>query len=212
MPNDSMIKKCGIAVSFNYFMQYRLQERRDMLMEKRISEKECENLYKICNTPPHVIAHCRAVSRTAVEIGQKLNLHGFNLDLDLIRGAGLSHDVARTSENHGEEGAKILEKFGYRAEADIVRVHMYYDFNSFEKLNETDLVCLGDRLVIEGHYAGLDKRFEYIMHKAPQDEKIRSRLLQKKKETRELLDKIEKTMGETVDSLFSGHSTSDEEA
>lgn len=178
-------------------------------MEKRITEKECEKLYKICSTPPHVIAHCSAVSHTAVEIGRRLNNHGFNLDLDLIRGAGLSHDIARTLENHGEEGAKILESFGYQAEADIVRVHMYYDFNSFENLNETDLVCLGDRLVIEGQYAGLDKRFEYIMNKAPQDEKIRSRLLLKKKETKALLDKIEKAIGETVDNLFSAHNTSE---
>lgn len=97
-------------------------------MEKRITEKECEKLYKICSTPPHVIAHCSAVSHTAVEIGRRLNNHGFNLDLDLIRGAGLSHDIARTLENHGEEGAKILESFGYQAEADIVRVHMFLGF------------------------------------------------------------------------------------
>lgn len=86
---------------------------------------------------------------------------------------------------------------------------MFYDFNSFENLNETDLVCLGDRLVIEGQYAGLDKRFEYIMNKAPQDEKIRSRLLLKKKETKALLDRIEKAIGETVDNLFSAHNTSE---
>lgn len=85
-----------------------------MFMEKRITEKECEKLYKICSTPPHVIAHCSAVSHTAVEIGRRLNNHGFNLDLDLIRGAGLSHDIARTLENHGEEGAKYWKALGIR--------------------------------------------------------------------------------------------------
>lgn len=171
-------------------------------MTKRITEKECQALYEKYHTPPHVIAHCRAVSRVAAEIGLRMNLCGASLDLDLIKGAGLAHDVARAGDKHWEIGADILENLGYIQEAEIVRVHMFYDLNRFENLNETDLVCLGDRLVIEDHYAGIDKRFDYIINKAPNDKDIRDKLLNKKEETKILIKSIEQFIGQTIDSLF----------
>lgn len=172
-------------------------------MTKRITEQQCEALYEKYQTPPHVIAHCKAVSRVALEIGRQLSLHGFHLDLELIKGAGLAHDVARTSEEHWNKGADILQGLGFSDEADIVRVHMQYRFNKLEDFNETDLVCLGDRLVIEGHYAGMDKRFDYIINKAPKDEATRSRLMRIKEENKVLLKEIEGVIGQTIDSLFS---------
>ena len=39
-------------------------------------------------------------------------------------------------------------------------------FSDFDKLDETDLVCLGDRLVKEDQYVGLNDRIDYIIHKA----------------------------------------------
>ena len=171
-------------------------------MTKRITEEECNDLYEKFHTPPHVIAHCRAVSAVAVKIAEKLNQCGTHLDLALIQGAGLAHDVVRTCDKHWEAGAEILEKMGYQAEADIVRVHMTYDFHPFSRLDETDLVCLADRLVKENEYVGLDLRIEYILQKAPNDCEVRKRILSKKEQTRKLMDEIEKTIGQTIDSLF----------
>ena len=171
-------------------------------MVKRITEEECEELFQKYKTPAHVIGHCRAVSNTAVTIGRKLNEHGFALDLDLIKGAGLVHDVARVSEEHWEVGAKILEDLGYRDEADIVRVHMRYDFHDFDRLDETDLVCLGDRLVKEDQYVGLSDRIDYIIHKAGDRPEVTSRILEKKAETQHFMNKIEECIGQTIDSLF----------
>ena len=59
-------------------------------MRKRITEEEVNKLYEEFNTPPNVIRHCKAVAGTALSIASALNEHGFELDLDLIRGAGLS--------------------------------------------------------------------------------------------------------------------------
>ncbi len=171
-------------------------------MTKRITEAECAALYEAYHTPPHVIAHCRAVSHTAWEIGRQMNLHGAHLDLDLIKGAGLAHDVARTSEKHGEIGAKMLEELGYPDEAAIVRVHMTYDFHEFSQIDETDLVCLADRLVKEDCYVGLDARIDYILHKAPKAEAVQRRILEKKEQTRQLIKQIETLIGQTIDSLF----------
>lgn len=171
-------------------------------MVKRITEEECEALFKKYHTPEHVIGHCRAVSHTAVMIGKKLNEQGFALDIDLIKGAGLAHDVARVRDKHWEVGAEILEDLGYRDEAAIVRVHMTYDFHAFDKLDETDLVCLGDRLVKENQYVGLNERIDYIIHKAGDVPEKTQRILQKKAETEDFMNHIEETIGQTIDSLF----------
>lgn len=171
-------------------------------MERRITEDQCRVLYVEYKTPERVIGHCEEVAKVAVRIAEELNKNGHNFDIALIEGAGLAHDVARTFENHGEIGAKILESKGYNAEAEIVRVHMYHDFNPIEKLEETDMVCLGDRLVTEDHYVGLDDRIDYIIKKQSDDLKRTQLILSKKKETRELISKIESEIGKSLDDLF----------
>ena len=45
------------------------------------------------NTPTHVIGHCKAVTLVAMTIGKELNEKGYNLDIELIQGAGLAHDA-----------------------------------------------------------------------------------------------------------------------
>lgn len=171
---------------------------------KRISEEEVNKLYQEYSTPDHVKAHCKAVSDTAVKLAQVLNYHGYSLDLALIKGAGLAHDVARTSEEHWRIGADALQSMGYRDEADIIRVHMFYSpFNSVDKLNECDMVCLADRLVKEDKYVGLDERIEYILKKAPDKPEIVANIMARKAETEMLLNDIAGVIGQTVDSLFS---------
>ena len=169
---------------------------------KRLTEKECYEYFKEYNTPDHVIAHCEAVSNTAVTIAKELNKHGFNLDVELIRYAGLIHDVARVEDHHEIIAADMLEKAGFHDEAAIVRVHMRYDFNEFDKLNETDILCLGDRVVKEDSYVGIDDRVDYLIHKKGENPERTEKLLEKKSETKLFISEIEKCIGRTLDSLF----------
>lgn len=169
------------------------------------SRQECLQLLKDYKTPEHVVRHCMAVSETAVTIGRALNEHGYHLDLELIQAAGLIHDIARVEEEHWEKGYELAHSLGYEAEANIIKVHMRYSpFSPIEKVNETDLVCLGDRLVREDEYVGLDKRMEYIINKAkkqghPEAEK---RILKKKEETRAFITNLETVIGVTLDELM----------
>lgn len=174
-------------------------------MTKRITEEEIQQLYHAYQTPPHVIGHCHAVAETAVKLAEALNHCGYHLDTDLIRGAGLAHDIARTQDEHWIKGAEALEQLGFFDEAAIVRVHMFYSpFQPVDKLNETDIVCLADRLVKEDRYVGLDERIDYILHKAPNDPKIRTRILQRKAETKALLEDIARIIGMTIDECMTG--------
>ena len=80
------------------------------MTKKRITETEVNQLYARCKTPPHVIAHCKAVADTAVTIGAALNQKGYQFDLSLLRSAGLAHDIARIQEDHGAVAADILQE------------------------------------------------------------------------------------------------------
>ena len=172
-------------------------------MAKRISTEEVYELYEKWQTPPHVIAHCKAVSKVGVILAEVLNQHGYNLDVDLIRGTGLAHDVARVHEDHGGVGCEILKELGYDDEAEIIKVHMYYlKFNSVENLNECDVVCLADKLVIEDKYVGLDERFEYIIKKAHASEEINKRIYSNRDKLREFIKEIEEKIGQTFDQLY----------
>jgi len=173
-------------------------------MTRRLSLIEIEQLYVECSTPAHVILHCREVTKVAYGLAERLNRCGYHMDLELIRGAGLAHDIARTCEEHWNVGADILLGKGYPQEADIVRHHMFYQFNPVDRLTETDMVCLGDRLVKEHTYVGVDERFQYIMDKAPDRPDIHARLIERREEMRHLLSQIEDKIGVTADALFSG--------
>lgn len=173
-------------------------------MARRISQSEIEQLYIKWKTPDKVKAHCKAVSDVGVRMAEELNKHGYSLDIDLIKGSGLVHDVARIYERHDLIGYEILTEMGYLDEANIVKVHMKYPkYNLIGDLNECDIICLADRVVKENKYVGLDERMEYIINKVPEgNPEIIERILLKKGETKEILDQIAQIIGKTLDELF----------
>lgn len=177
------------------------------MKQQHPDRQECLRLLEEYGTPEHVRRHCMAVADTAVKIGKALNRHGHHLNLELIQAAGLIHDIARVEDEHWEKGYELAHSLGYEQEAAIIKVHMRYSpFSAVENVTETDLVCLGDRLVKEDEYVGLDKRMEYIIEKArkqghPEAEK---RILEKKEEARFLISGIEKTIGMTINELMKG--------
>ncbi len=174
-------------------------------MRKRISEEEIFGLYLEFKTPGNVMRHCNAVANVATAIAAALNEHGFDLDLELIHGAGLSHDAARTHARHWDVAADKLADMGYPEESIIVRNHMtgagYHDIS---EVSEMDMIWLGDRLVIEDEYVGINKRFEYIIEKARKmgaEDHVKD-ILASKADMQRLLDQIEEVIGQSVDGLF----------
>lgn len=181
-------------------------------MTKRITIEEINQLYRKWQTPPHVKAHCKAVAETGVRLAKELNKKGYTLDLDLIRGSGMVHDVARIYEEHARLGYEILMDMGYPDEAEIVKVHMFYPtFNPVEELNECDIICLADRVVKEDKYVGLDERIEYIISKGPVTEEIKARIYKSKAITKSYIEEIETIMGKTFDELFREENSDEDE-
>ncbi|NLT47153.1 MAG: HD domain-containing protein [Clostridiales bacterium] len=167
------------------------------------SEETCMELLKTYGTPPHVVRHCIAVKETAMRMAKALNENGENLDLSLVQAAALLHDIARTEENHGVKGAIIAEKHGYHQVAKMIKCHMFYATNPYKNnINEQDLLCLADRMVKENKYVGLDNRMQYVLDKliaaGIDTERVRHRM----EENRLIKERIEKTIGKSIDELM----------
>ena len=126
-------------------------------------------------------------------------------DLALTEAAGLLHDMARVEENHWDVAADFCIEHGMPDEGKIIRVHMMYEFTTDAgHLTEADLVCLGDRLVLEDRYVGIDERMDYIIAKAERRGETAARpvILRKKEETKVLLNEIEERIGMSLDELM----------
>ena len=174
------------------------------VFEKHPTYDECQRLWNEYDTPLHIRKHCMAVAEVAKAIGLELNKQGHELDIDLIYAAGLTHDVVRLRDRHDLEGAKVMSALGYAQEAEIIRQHMLYDnFSSINFVNETDLVCLGDRTVIEHTYVGVDARYQYIIDKAARNghPEAAVKIQEKKQDVRRLIEEIEQTTGKSLDEI-----------
>ena len=83
----------------------------------------------------------------------------------------------------------------------------YPEFSPIDKANETDMVCLGDRLVKEDKYVGLDERIDYVINKAGRNgagEAVINNILKKKQEAGEFIKGIERVTGRTIDDIALG--------
>lgn len=179
------------------------------MMQKHPNREECLLLLKEYGTPAHVVKHCLAVADTALTIGEALCHKGYSLDLELIQGAALIHDIARTEDKHWEVGSRIAAEQGYDQEAEIIKRHMHYSpAQSIEVMTETDLVCLADRIVKEDQYVGLEDRMDYVIKKviAQGHLEAKKHILEKKKEAQRLIEDIGRTIEMSLDQLMEGNS------
>lgn len=173
------------------------------MADKHPSREECMALLKQYNTPVHVIRHCIKVTETALKIGKALNDKGCSLDLGLIQGAGLIHDIARVEEKHWEIGAEIAAEHGYYQEAEIIRIHMFYTCNpNKERISEADIICLADKMVKEDQYVGLENRMQYVLEKFRGNPEAVARISERIKENKLMIRRIEQILGVPVSSVL----------
>jgi|GEM_PF-139808 len=172
--------------------------------KNRIPSKEaCLELLHSYGTPPHVIAHCLAVADTAGRIGRLLKEKGLPIDLDLLEGASLLHDIARTEENHGVKGAKIAIRHGYHKTGKLIKRHMFYISDPYhDRIDEQDILCLADRMIKEDKYVGLESRMQSVLDKYSDDPVATVRILQRLDENRILIRRIEELIGNDLDDLL----------
>lgn len=118
-------------------------------------------------TPERVKRHCIRVAQVAEVIAVELNRCGLKLDIPLVVSAGYLHDIARVHSKHDRVGAEYLTSIGLGNVADVTRDHTFHKIeHKVLDINEEDVLCIADRVVLEDQFVGPEKRMEYIISKA----------------------------------------------
>ncbi|MBW2963929.1 HDIG domain-containing protein [Candidatus Woesearchaeota archaeon] len=137
-------------------------------MESRIpSESECLELLSQMHLPPGVINHSIAVKNFALEMADRLSVHGIDIDRELIAASALLHDIMKVNAEvcHGIEGGEFLRKKGFHEVARVVEKHCLNNLRDPElvpKTKEEKLLMYADLKINGGKVVSLDDRFEYI--------------------------------------------------
>ncbi len=114
----------------------------------------------------NILQHSIMVCNVALSIGKSINKTGGTLNLSLIEGAALLHDITKTrslttGENHAESGKQLLQELGFHQIARIVGEHIIpgiYDGN----LSEAEIVSYADKRVLHDRLVSLEERFRYL--------------------------------------------------
>ncbi|KGO33600.1 MAG: DVU_1551 family NTP transferase [Desulfoprunum sp.] len=130
--------------------------------------------------PETGVAHGLAVARIAEVLGQALNCHGYQLDLELLHNAALLHDIGKGRPQHETWGAELLARLGLDKLAEIVAVHRDARPPVSGRLGEKEVVCLADKLIRGTLRVSVQERFAERLKINAQDREasrdIRSRL------------------------------------
>jgi len=80
------------------------------------------------NCPPQVINHCKAVSKFAIEIANKIYTRGNKINLNLVEIGALLHDIGRSKTHNVEHaivGAQIGQTIGLPLQVvNIIKRHV----------------------------------------------------------------------------------------
>ena len=155
----------------------------------------------------NIVAHCMQVCRVAMILTENLLAQGFQLNIDLIRAAGLLHDITKTrsiktQENHAETGGQFLTERGYPEVGSIVRQHVRLDeYPNPLTLGEAQIINYSDKRVLHDEIVPLDKRMDYILEKYAKIPEHRERTRWLWKKTREMEAEIFRTLSFTPSDL-----------
>ena len=131
------------------------------------NKEECYEILREYGTPEHVIRHSEAVAKVSIAIGKELISKGLKININLIESASYLHDIARTKSKHDMVGAKYLYEIGLIDISEVIKDHTFHRISDdISTLNETDILCIADRMVIEDKFAGPRNRMKYIIDKA----------------------------------------------
>lgn len=119
----------------------------------------CRRLSDRYHVPEHIRLHEAAVARLVYQWACRLRLLGYDVDPELVRAAGLLHDIARLEPNHALAGARLLRMEGYPVMAGIIRSHHRLEDGEELLLTEASLLFLADKMMLEDKMVDIEERF-----------------------------------------------------
>lgn len=167
-----------------------------------LTDDECSQLAeKVCKLPTGIIEHCRKVAGIAERLTTALNAAGCDLDARRIRSAALLHDIARLEKNHAYAGARLLEKMGFPALAEIIAVHMQIELDDRPSMDEAQVVFFADKLVAGPVLVDIDTRFSAKLAKYGHDPAVAANIQRRRQAALTIQSRIEALTGKTINVL-----------
>ena len=121
-----------------------------------LTEEVCLALLNAAQTPEQVIAHCRAVTKSVMELSLQAQRAGYSLNREVLFAAAMLHDVARTEPDHASLGAAWVRTLGYPEVAKLIAQH--HDFDG-EDIDEAAMLFLADKTVQGDRAVSIEERF-----------------------------------------------------
>ncbi len=121
----------------------------------------CTELLECCKIKQEIRDHCAAVSLLAGEMEEACRKAGIFLDRDILLEAASLHDIGkcRGNRSHAEYGAWMLGRLGLERLCGPVRFHTDLPRSMQDRLCESTLVYLADKLVLGTERVSPEERF-----------------------------------------------------
>jgi len=163
--------------------------------------QECMEILKLCKVNRDVINHMKSVAQFAKKISFLLNKKGLNLDLNLnyVYAGALLHDVAKGKKDHAEQGAKVVEDFGYKCLMEIINEHM--ELKTRFRIGEKEVVYLCDKLIKERTLITLKERFAEAIVRYEDMPHILENVNKKYLDAKMIKKSIEEILGISIETL-----------
>ncbi|MDP3480109.1 MAG: NTP transferase domain-containing protein, partial [Desulfoprunum sp.] len=148
------------------------------------------------------LAHGHMVGRTAAALAQALNDQGYGLDMDLLYGAALLHDVAKGQSRHEIKGAELLAALGLAEIAAIVAAHTDLEPRLTSSLTEKELVCLADKFISGSRRIQIEERYAEKLEIFAGNAAICREIRGRRERALALKDFVEQKLGRSVETIL----------
>lgn len=157
--------------------------------------EECRSILEIFQVPENIVSHCRKVAEVSAAIWRSLEPAGCELDACALRAAAMLHDIARQEKNHARAGAKILQEMGYGKIGSIIGSHTDIEVDDQERIIESEILYLADKLVKEDKVISLNQRFNSSFDKYKDSPEALSKIKNRRDAAYKIIKKIEAATG-----------------
>ena len=161
--------------------------------------RECLEILRLCKVKQDTVEHMISVGEFSKKIAILLNEKGYDLNINAVQAGSLLHDVAKGKKAHAEEGAKIIESFGYKCLSKIIGEHM--ELKTFSKIGEKEIVYICDKLLKGTELVTLNKRFEEAFKRYEYAPNILKNVNKRYAYARMIKENIENILGNSLENF-----------
>ena len=160
------------------------------------SIEQCCEIQDYYNMNEKTRGHCEMVAKISLEISNSFKEAGYEVDISLVNGAALLHDIAKGHKDHDKTGARCMKELGFYSIAEIISWHMELDSYDLQPPYEKYIVYLADKMVEEDKFLGIEERFRRKLEATKGE--MRRRILEKQTRALSIQKQMEVLLGKPI--------------